>query len=222
MRTRAGFGRIAGMNVKDVMTREVRSVRTTDRLDAAARVMWEHDCGLCPVVDASNVLVGVVTDRDLCMASYTQGRALGELPVGAVMARGLRTCKPDDSLVQALGVLQQAQVHRLPVVDARGALVGVLSVSDLARCAQVRPTVLDGAAVLKTIAQIRAPRRAAPAAAAAPAVTAPVAAVTATPAKGATAAVAAPVVAPPASAPAAAKPTTAKAGKPAKKAKGKA
>jgi CBS domain-containing protein len=149
------------MNVKDLMSREVRSVRMTDRLDAAARVMWEQDCGLCPVVDSSNVLVGVVTDRDLCMASYTQGKALLELPVTAVMARGLRTCKPDDAVTTALTTLQQAQLHRLPVVDARGVLVGVLSISDLVRTAQARPTAFDATAVLKAMAQICAPRRAA-------------------------------------------------------------
>ncbi len=165
------------MNVKDLMSREVRSVRMTDRLDAAARVMWEQDCGLCPVVDSSNVLVGVVTDRDLCMASYTQGKPVAEIPVTAVMARGLRTCKPDDAATSALATLQQAQLHRLPVVDARGALVGVLSISDVARAAQARPAALDAGAVLKAIAAIRAPRRAAAPAviAAAPVVSAPVA-----------------------------------------------
>lgn len=147
------------MNVKDLMSREVRSVRMSDRLDAAARVMWEQDCGLCPVVDSSNVLVGVVTDRDLCMASYTQGKAVAEIPVTAVMARGLRTCKPEDAVTAAMGTLQQAQLHRLPVVDARGVLVGMLSISDLARCAQTRPAALDAALVLKAIAAIRTPRR---------------------------------------------------------------
>ena len=168
------------MNVKDLMSREVRSVRMTDRLDAAARVMWEQDCGLCPVVDSTNVLVGVVTDRDLCMASYTQGKPVAEIPVTAVMARGLRTCKPEDAAMAALGTLQQAQLHRLPVVDARGVLVGVLSISDLARCAHTRPATLDAAAVLKAIAAIRAPRRAA-ASAIAP-LAAPTAAVVSAPA----------------------------------------
>lgn len=148
------------MNVKDVMTREVRSVRMADRLDAAARLMWEQDCGIAPVVDSSNVLVGVLTDRDLCMATYTQGRPLSEIPVTAVMARMLRTIKPDDTLATAMGVLQQAQVHRLPVVDARGVLVGLLAVNDLVRLAAARPGALDAAAVVKCLATIGASRRA--------------------------------------------------------------
>ena len=162
------------MNVKDVMTREVRSVRMADRLDAAARLMWEQDCGLAPVVDSSNVLVGVLTDRDLCMATYTQGRPLAEIPVTAVMARMLRTIKPDDSLAAAMVVLQQAQVHRLPVVDARGVLVGLLAVNDLVRLAAVRPSALDAAAVVKCLAAIGASRRSASGGAAvAPASTSP-------------------------------------------------
>lgn len=148
------------MNVKDVMTREVRSVRMADRLDAAARLMWEQDCGIAPVVDSSNVLVGVLTDRDLCMATYTQGRPLAEIPVTAVMARMLRTIKPDDTLATAMGVLQQAQVHRLPVVDARGVLVGLLAVNDLVRLAAARPGALDAMAVVKCLAAVCASRRA--------------------------------------------------------------
>lgn len=147
------------MNVKDVMTREVRSVRMADRLDAAARLMWEQDCGIAPVVDSSNVLVGVLTDRDLCMATYTQGRPLPEIPVTAAMARMLRTVKPDDSLTSAMAVLQQAQVHRLPVVDARGVLVGLLAVNDLVRMAATRPSTLDATAVVKCLAAIGASRR---------------------------------------------------------------
>ena len=149
------------MNVKEVMSQQVRSVRMTERADAAARILWEHDCGIVPVVDGANVLVGVVTDRDLCMASYTQGKPLAEIAVTAVMARAVRSCKPDDALAAAMAAMQQAQVHRLPVVDARGLLVGMLSVNDLIRLAQARPAALDAGAVLKTLAAIGAPRQAA-------------------------------------------------------------
>ncbi len=151
----------ARMNVKEVMSQQVRSVRMTERADAAARILWEHDCGIVPVVDANNVLVGVVTDRDLCMASYTQGRPLAEIAVTAVMARAVRSCKPDETLAAAMAAMQQAQVHRLPVVDARGLVIGMLSVNDLIRLAQARPAALDAGAVLKTLAAIGAPRQAA-------------------------------------------------------------
>ncbi len=149
------------MNVKEVMSREVKTMRMVDRLDAAARILWEQDCGIVPVVDGNQAVVGVVTDRDLCMASYTQGRSLGEIAVTAVMARTVRTCKPDDALTVAMVSMQQHQLHRLPVVDARGVVVGMLSITDLVRLANARPAALDAAAVLKALATINASRRSA-------------------------------------------------------------
>ncbi len=148
------------MNVKEVMSREVRTIRMVDRLDAAARAMWEHDCGVVPVVDGNGAVVGVVTDRDVCMAAWSQGRPLGEIAVTSVMARSVRTCKPDDPVTQALAVLQQHQLHRLPVVDARGVAIGIVAISDLVRLAAARPSVLDGAGVTKALAAIVAPRKA--------------------------------------------------------------
>lgn len=192
------------MNVKEVMSREVRSIRLVDRLDAAARLMWEGDCGIAPVVDGNHALVGVVTDRDLCMAAWTQGRPLGDIPVTAVMARQLRTCKPDDGVAGALATMQQHQLHRLPVVDARGVLVGMLAIGDLLRLAGTRPAALDGTLVVRALAAIKAPRAAArpaaPAKAAAPAAPAG----TPAPAAGAASAAAIPAV-PPATASAAAR-----------------
>jgi len=161
------------MNVKEVMSREVRTIRMVDRLDAAARIMWEHDCGIVPVVDGNQAIVGVVTDRDLCMAAYTQGRPLGEIPATAVMARSVRTVKPDDAIGTALATMQQHQLHRLPVADARGVVVGIVTTNDLVRIAHSRPAALDPAAVLKTLAAIGAPRRAATAAPASPSPAAP-------------------------------------------------
>jgi CBS domain-containing protein len=169
VRAAGGAGRIARMNVKEVMSREVRTVRMVDRLDAAARTMWEHDCGIVPVVDGNQAVVGVLTDRDLCMAGYTQGKLLGEIPVTAVMARTVRTCRPDDAIATALATMQQHQLHRLPVVDARGVAVGVLAMNDLVRLAQARPAAVDAAHVLRTLAAIGAPRKAQAGGAAAPA-----------------------------------------------------
>ncbi len=158
------------MNIKEVMSKEPRTVRMVDRLDSAARVLWDQDCGIVPVVDGNQAIVGVVTDRDLCMASYTQGKALAEIPVTAAMARVVRTCKPDDTIAGVLATMQQHQVHRLPVVDARGVVVGVVAMNDLIRLAQARPAAVDGALVLKTLAAIGASRRAAKPAVAAAAV----------------------------------------------------
>jgi CBS-domain-containing membrane protein len=101
--------------------------------------MWEHDCGVVPVTaegDGSTRVVGMLTDRDICMAAYTQGRALTEIPVASAMSRQLYSCRASDALAVALKVMETNRVHRLPVVDQDEHLVGVLSLADIAREAQ--------------------------------------------------------------------------------------
>ncbi len=187
------------MQTKELMSREPRAVRMSERLDAAARVLWDQDCGICPVVDGMGVLVGVVTDRDLCMATYTQGKVLAEIPVMVAMARAVRTCRPEDSIAVVMQTMQQVQVHRLPVVDSRGLLVGMVSTNDLVRAANTRPAVVDAAAVVKLLAAIGAPRAQA---ATTRATTATPVAVAAPANKPATAVVAAAAASTPAAAPA--------------------
>jgi CBS domain-containing protein len=146
------------MNVSDVMCKEPRAVRMVDTLDAAAQVLWDRDCGFVPVTDGADVLVGVLTDRDLCMASYTQGKPLAEVPVLVAMARELTTCGPDDDLKDAMKVMATARVHRLPVIDERGVLCGVLSSNDLVHASLARPAALAQKAVMETLAAIKEPR----------------------------------------------------------------
>ncbi|MEY4674481.1 MAG: hypothetical protein RL148_2265 [Planctomycetota bacterium] len=121
------------MKVKDVMTRQPHTCRPEDTLAVAAQLMWEHDCGCVPVVDEHHHVVGIVTDRDACMASYTKGLRLDEIPVRAAMAKHVFTCGEDETTVSAKAQLQAHQVRRLPVVDETGRLTGILSVNDLLR-----------------------------------------------------------------------------------------
>jgi CBS domain-containing protein len=98
--------------------------------------MWERDCGVVPVTvpehDGERV-VGMITDRDVCMAAYTQGRALADVPVSIAMSRTVQACGPTDRIDEALGSMAAAQLHRLAVIDAAGRLVGLLSFADVAR-----------------------------------------------------------------------------------------
>lgn len=129
-------GDSAGMRVEQVMTPNVEACRPGDSLDAAARIMWGRDCGCVPVVEpagGSARLVGIITDRDVCMAAYTQGRALPEIDVRSAMATQVYSCRPRDSLAGALKVMEKHQLRRLPVVDQDGRLVGLLSLADAAR-----------------------------------------------------------------------------------------
>lgn len=125
------------MRVKDIMTRQVQSCRPGDSLERAAQLMWDHDCGCVPVCsDAGNGegwTVGVITDRDICMHALFQGKPIRDLRVGDAMAKEVRVCRPDDSIAQAEKIMQEARIRRLPVVEATGALIGMISLADLAR-----------------------------------------------------------------------------------------
>jgi CBS domain-containing protein len=115
------------------MTSEVRACRPESDLGEAARLMWEHDCGALPVVDGAGKLVGMVTDRDVAMASLFQGQPLRAVHVSACMARQPHACAPSDSIERVIRVMADHQVRRVPVVDDDGSVRGILSVSDLLR-----------------------------------------------------------------------------------------
>lgn len=145
-------------SVRTVMTADVRSCSPDDSLTFAAHLMWTDDCGAIPVV-ADDKVVGVVTDRDVCMAAYTQGRATPELRVAGAMSRQLYGCGPDDSIGAALALMSDQRIRRLPVVDAEGRLVGILSLADVVRWAKATSSPTVGAAIIDTLAAISAPPR---------------------------------------------------------------
>jgi CBS domain-containing protein len=122
------------MKVEQLMVKNPACCYPTSNLDDAARIMWEHDCGFVPVVESeqSAKVVGVITDRDACMAAYTRGASLKDLRVADAMAKAVRTCKAGDSIAAAERSMAEARVRRLPVVDEAGALLGVLSLADIA------------------------------------------------------------------------------------------
>src|SRR6476659_2910184 len=119
------------MRVRELMSTEPRTCTAKHTASDAARTMWECDIGSLPVVDDDDVPVGMVTDRDVCMAAYQQGRPLSAIPVLDVMSPEIHTCLESDSLASAERTMRAWQVRRLPVIDDDGRLVGVLSLNDL-------------------------------------------------------------------------------------------
>jgi CBS domain-containing protein len=115
------------------MTKKVKTCFTSDNLATAAQVMWEHDCGCVPVLNEQGSVAGMLTDRDVCMAAFFQGVPIGEIKVSAVMSRQLFQCTSDDDLSAAQQIMHEKKVRRPPVLDTEGRLVGLLSLSDLAR-----------------------------------------------------------------------------------------
>ena len=119
------------MKVKDVMMGTPVSCTPQANLGSAAETLWNRNCGMLPVVDAQQKVVGVVTDRDICIALGTRNRLAGEVCVGEVTSGKIFACKPDDEIRAALATMADAKVRRLLVVDADGKLQGVLSMDDV-------------------------------------------------------------------------------------------
>jgi CBS domain-containing protein len=121
------------LRVESVMSKAVATCRADDSLNTAAQLMWDRDCGCVPVVGADSRVIGMVTDRDVCMAAYTQGKTLREIQVGSICSRQVYTCHRDEPLPEVAELMVRAQVRRLPVVDLDETLVGIVSLSDLTR-----------------------------------------------------------------------------------------
>lgn len=120
------------MRVNEVMTRTVEHCGLHATLADATQIMWDKDCGFVPVVDLeAGKLSGVLTDRDACMAAFTNASTLHQIPVTVAMSKRVFAVGPEETVSRAMEVMRQHQVRRLPVVDSSGALVGVISLNDI-------------------------------------------------------------------------------------------
>ncbi|MES1186413.1 MAG: CBS domain-containing protein [Myxococcales bacterium] len=144
-------------SVRSLMTTYTRACSPDDSLTHAAHLMWEFNCGAVPVVQQERV-VGVITDRDICMATYIQGKAPQELRVEVAMSKNVFSCAPDDSLADALSVMANHRVRRLPVLSPDGALLGIIALADIARFARaltnpaVQMALTDALAAISAVA----------------------------------------------------------------------
>jgi len=148
------------MKVKDLMTTDVKRCSPETNLAEAARIMFEGDCGAVPVIDERDHVVGVITDRDICIAAATRPHTEGEIPVKEVISKALYTCTPNDDVRAALETMKIRKVRRLPVVEPGGRLVGIVSIHDIAtqsrnKSADVPPdSVLDAFIAITAPAQV--------------------------------------------------------------------
>jgi CBS domain-containing protein len=146
------------MKVEDLMTRTVRTCGAENTLEHAARLMWEGDLGCLPVVDEEGRPIGMITDRDICMAAYTQGAPLRDLRVAGAMNRQPIVCSPRSSIADVEALMQRWQIRRVPVVDL-GALVGIVTLGDIARYSQSSPLhVPSTPGLAKTLAAVTTER----------------------------------------------------------------
>lgn len=134
--------------VADVMAHDVATCVRTDSLERAAHLMWERACGSLPVVDDYGQPIAMLTDRDICMAAYTQGERLAAIRVETAMSKRLVMSAADDALAEAERTMRRHGLRRLPVVGRDGRLVGLLSLSDIAAKGRFEsPYRIDGLSV---------------------------------------------------------------------------
>ncbi len=145
------------MHVEQLMTRSIKTCGPSDSLAQVASIMWDHDCGVVPVVDDEHRVLAMITDRDICMAAYTQGRPLSEISVASAASSNLYVTRPQESLRDAEETMRIHKVRRLPVIDDHGRLVGLLSTNDLIRRAGHRTGDLGANEVARTLGAICQP-----------------------------------------------------------------
>ena len=121
------------MTVKDLQTSDVKSCGRDTDLATVAKMMWDGDCGAVPVVSEDHKVIGMITDRDICIAAATRAKTPAELHARDVITgNGVHAVRPDDDVRVALRTMRKHRVRRLPVVDQQQRLSGILSINDLA------------------------------------------------------------------------------------------
>jgi len=149
------------MKIEELMTQPVVTCHADDPMSCAAQRMWENDCGALPVVDGEGHTVAVITDRDICMAAWTTGKTLYELPVRAAMSHELFCCHPQDSAQALVRTMSEHRVRRVPIVDEDGHPIGIVSINDVTRnTARLRQSTswAEARDLMQTMAAICEPR----------------------------------------------------------------
>jgi CBS domain-containing protein len=153
------------MKIESIMTKAVQSCGPGTNLASVVETMWTYDCGIVPVVNERGEAVGVVTDRDICIALGTRNVVAAALTAADVMSQPVIGCAPDDDCFIALLTMEQRRVHRLPVLGPAGILLGIVSLDDIvkraARAPASDPLRAGVMEVLGAVSGHKAPRRAA-------------------------------------------------------------
>jgi CBS domain-containing protein len=123
---------------RDVMTVDPACCSPDTTLDQIARMMIENDCGEIPIVDRSDRLVGVITDRDIVCRVVAEGKNPTAYTAATCMTTPVQTISPEASLDDVIALMEKRQIRRIPVVDGDGCCAGIISQADLAPIAPAR------------------------------------------------------------------------------------
>ncbi len=124
-----------GTTIREAMTSSPRTIQTNSTIVEAARLMRDEDAGFAPVVEGDR-LVGAITDRDIAIRVVAEGQDPQTATASEYMSSNLVTIDPQQDLDEALRLMAQHQVRRLPVVEEDGKLVGVIAQADVATTAR--------------------------------------------------------------------------------------
>ena len=120
------------MKVRDLMTTDVATATTSAPLSAAVHLMWDCDCGAVPVIEeGSDRVVGMITDRDICIATWSKDRAPSAIPISEAMSPTLFHCAPNDNVALAEHLMRLKQIRRIPVLNEERKLLGIISLADI-------------------------------------------------------------------------------------------
>ena len=120
------------MTLKEVMTKDPKTCAPTDTVQQAAQLMKSEDVGPIPIVGPDGKLEGIITDRDIVLKVVAEGRDSKTTKLADVMSTDLITCTADGDIEETLDLMEDNQVRRIPVIDASGRLVGIISQADVA------------------------------------------------------------------------------------------
>ena len=119
------------MKVKEIMAPHAQAIWLTASLTDAAQMMWESDCGVLPIIKDGRKVVGMITDRDICMAMAIRNQIPSEVSVEEVMTGEVYAVNAEDEIDQALQAMQDHKIRRLAVLNTDGELEGILSMNDV-------------------------------------------------------------------------------------------
>lgn len=121
------------MSIKNIMHKNVRCCDTASSLEQVATEMWNDDLGIVPVIDGGNKLVGVITDRDIAIAAALKHRPLWEITASELVeGKVCHFCHPEDDIHDVLKTMSESQIRRVPIVNDRQEVVGMVGVKDIA------------------------------------------------------------------------------------------
>lgn len=138
------------MKVKEVMTPNPKAIWLTESLADAAKLMWNQDCGILPIIKDGRMVIGLITDRDICMAMAMRDRNPSSVSVEEVMSGEVFSVNPEDEIDKALQAMRKHKIRRLPVVSKEGELEGILSMNDVVLNAKPQSSPIAYADVVKT------------------------------------------------------------------------